>query len=300
MTRSRILLRMGTALAGSCLAAAAHATVLISYPDFSSTAGLTLVGSAAPTGGPLNQLQITPAEFSQAGAAYSTSAVTLGPSDTFSTTFQFQFTQAGGVVGSPADGITFVLAASPNGLGSAGGALGYGGVGNSVAIEFDTYDNTPGVNDGNSSNHVAILKNGDVGPSGDSDLINLYGVPVCNFGPSTPNTAPGCMSNGDVWTATIGYNGSDLSVTVQDASNPIFTVYGSLPIDIASLIGTTNAYVGFTGGTGSGFEQQNILNWRLANDTSLGPPASVPEPGILSLLGVSLAGIGLARKRTAR
>jgi Legume lectin domain/PEP-CTERM motif len=285
------LFTAGTLLAWICLATTAQATVLFNFPDFSSSAGLTMVGNAALTGGPLNQLQITPAALSQAGAAYSTSAVTLGASDTFSTTFQFQFTNPGGTVGSPADGITFVLAASPNGLGSGGGALGYAGVPNSVAIEFDTYDNTPYVNDGYSSNHVAILTNGNVGPSSDSNLINPYGVSVCNFFSSNQYTAPGCMSNGNVWSATIGYNGADLSVTVQDGAGPAFTVYNSLPIDIASLIGTTSAYVGFTGGTGAGFEQQNILNWQLANDTSLGPPISVvPEPETYAML---LAGLGL-------
>ncbi len=275
-----------------CFSATAQAAVIINYPDFSSTAGLTLKGSAAQQG---NQLQVTPAAFSQAGAAYSTSAVTLGTNATFSTTFQFQFTRPGGVVGSPADGITFVIAASPTGLGSAGGSLGYGGVPNSFAIEFDSYDNTADVNDANSSNHIAILTNGNVNATSDQDLVKPYGVGVCNFNPANPNTAFGCMSNGDIWTATIGYNGSALSMTVRDGTGADFLVYQNLPFDIASIIGTNTAFVGFTGGTGAGFEQQNILNWQLANDTALGP--SVPEPCTLALVGLALAGFAASRRR---
>ncbi len=298
-SKYRALFTASTFLTWICLVTTAQATVLFNFTDFSSSAGLTMVGSAALTGGPSNQLQITPAAYGQAGAAYSTSAVTLGASNTFSTTFQFQFTNPGGFVGSPADGITFVLAASPTGLGSGGGAIGYGGVGNSVAIEFDTYNNTPYVNDGNSSNHVAILTNGYVGSSSDLNLINPYGVSVCDFMSPPYNTAAGCMSNGDVWTATIGYNGTALSVNVQDGASAAFIVYNSLPIDIASLIGTTSAYVGFTGGTGGGFEQQNILNWQFTNDTSLSPPNPAPEPATLALLGLGLASLSYMRRRKA-
>jgi hypothetical protein len=280
------------AAAAGVFALQSQAGVIIDYPNFSSTAGLTLVGSTTTTA---NQLEITPAAIGQSGAAYSTTAVPLGAGDIFSTTFQFQITNTGGI--DPADGITFVLAASPTGLGTGGGDIGYGGVGNSVAIEFDTFDN--GSDDGDSSNHVAIDEDGhieDGTAESDQDLVNVYGNSSCGFA-----GVSGCMSNGDIWSVTIGYDGTSLSVSVWDMSGKYaegapFTVYTAQPVNISSFLGTTNAFVGFTGGTGSGFEQQDILNWELANTATL-PPTGTPEPATLALVLAGIVGIAMAKRR---
>jgi hypothetical protein len=263
-----------------------QAATIINYPDFSSTAGLTLVGSTGTTG---NQLELTPGAGGQSGAAYSTTAVSLGASDTFSTTFQFQFTNTGGIA--PADGITFVLAANPTGLGVGGGGMGYQGVGNSVAIEFDTFNN--GSDDGGSSNHVAIDEDGhidDGSASADQDLVNVYGIGSCGFA-----AGAGCMSNGDIWTVTIGYDGTNLSLSIFDpAEGSAYTVYTAQALNIESFLGTTSAFVGFTAGTGSGFEQHDILDWQLANTATLG---GVPEPATIGLVFAGIAGIALAKRR---
>ena len=54
--------------------------------------------------------------------------------------------------------------------------MGYGTVPNSVAIEFNTFDNGPG--DGDSSNHVAVDTNGIIS---DLALSNLYNIQTCDF-----------------------------------------------------------------------------------------------------------------------
>ena len=217
--------------------------------------------------------------------------MTIGVSDTFSTTFDFRFTGTGGIA--PANGITFVLAADPSGLGVGAGGLGYAGVTNSFALEFDTFNNTEG-----SSNHVAI----DVGGVlGDHDLSEAYGQQFCDF--SNTNARPGCMSNGDLWSVTISYDGANLSASVWDKSGTFaegapYTVYSNFPANIAGFLGTNTAYVGFTASTSSGYENHDILNWQFSDSAQL--TSATPEPATLGLLFGGLAGFVLVKRRRGR
>jgi hypothetical protein len=286
--------RLAAAAAITCCAAPAFADSF-NYPDFSNTSGLTMAGStttAVTSDGTV--LRIIPAAGNQAGAAYSTSPVTLGSGATFSTQFQFRFTGTGGV--DPADGITFVVAASPGGLGVAGYGMGYEGVGNSIAIELDTYNNgIPGGSLGyfpaepNSSNHVALNVNGVLT---NSFATNVYGNGSCGFAsgtpPQNPNSAGGCISNGNLWTATITYDGSLLNVSLLDPSmGATFHALTDVPLDLSSILGTNTAYVGFTGSSGAGWENEDIVNWLFTNRSQLPP---VPEPATWAMM---LGGFGL-------
>ena len=285
-------LRRGSALTAIALSAmllggtAARASV-VTYNGFASTTGLTLVGNTTTTTtSDGTVLRLTAAAGGQSGAAYSTSAVALGANATFSTTFDFRFTSPSA---QPADGITFVLAASPTGLGGSGGGLGYQGVGNSVAVEFDTYNNGSG--DANSSNHVAIDTNGVLT---DTAAAFPYGLQSC------AGSGIGCMSNGDLWKVTIGYDGANLSVSLQDGTQPVDNLISNYAINIASYLGTNNAYVGFTGSTGGSYENQDITTWSFANTTQLAGPATVPEPSGLVVFAAGVVALGLtgaARRR---
>jgi hypothetical protein len=293
----------------------AHADVLFNYPNFSDPTGLTLVGNTAVVNGSV--LRIVPSAGNQAGAAYSTSPVTLGANDTFSSTFTFQFSNGGGV--DPADGITFVIAASPSGLGGNGEGLGYqGSSAASVAIEYDTYFNGPSNSEGTngasppnnndfdaasnpSSNHVAIDTGGNLT---NTNLTDVYGVSSCNavggYPAGTGYNVPGCMSNGDLWTSTVSYDGANLTVTLSDpAEGTTFTALNAVPLNIASLIGSNTAYVGITGGTGAGNQNEDILSLSLSNTAITTPVNPVHEPTSIAVIATGLAGLALLRRKRA-
>jgi hypothetical protein len=316
-------------VAAACwMVAPMQAAVTISYPNFSSITGLTLVGSTATATGYAGQtvLRLTPASRDQGGAAWSTSAISFySGAGTFSTYFQFQITTPGGM--NPADGIVFVLQTVANNVGGVGGTIGYGGtpygIPNSVGIEFDTFQNTWDPN----SNHVGIDIDG--GATGPSDTLTSVvtaspgGVTNCsNLG--TVVGTPNCMANGDLWSVWIDYNGTNLLVAVADnsATRPATNLI-TFPINLpcvlgggtVGVVGTTlscsggtpanSAFVGFTSGTGDGWENHDIVDWtytNIYNPINSNPAVPALSPWAMAVLGILMAAMAamLLRKRPGR
>jgi len=154
----------------------------------------------------------------------------------FTTTFTFQQTSA------VADGFTFAIQNSSPGVwavGGNGGSLGYGGIGSSVAVKFDLYNNA-----GEGSDSTGFYTDGAT-PT----------VPAVDMTSSGVN-----LHSGDIMRAVISYNGTTLTLTLTDTvTNATFTT--STAINIPSTVGANTAYVGFTGGTGGSTAIQNVLNW---------------------------------------
>jgi hypothetical protein len=248
----------------------------ISYPDFRSSAGLKLLGAAASLKTADGMvIRLTKADCCLAGGAFTANSIPFQiPADTFSTFFQFRITDPGGI--DPADGIVFVLRNSgSSALGGTGQSQGYDGIGQSIGIKFDTYRNDNEIND----NHVAVQTNGTFL---DEFTQTPYGVANCN----KPKGVTGCMSNGDLWSVWIDYDGTTIHVALADGSakRPADLVTASVSIP-AILNYAAGAYVGFTAGTGGGFENHDIVNWQFSstyNPTPVGveqtmPPASLSQ-----------------------
>ena len=218
----------------------------ISYPDFSDTTGLSLVGEATITAE--NVLRLTPQITTKSGGAwYSTPQVaTVG----FETTFQFQVTSLG------SDGFAFVLQdGGDTVLSGGGGSMGYDKLPNSLAIEFDTFSNFENPDPNN--NHVSIHTNG-TGPNGPSESFSL-GVVTPTFD----------INDGSPHTAKVRYDGvGTLSLYLEDMGTPALEV----SVDLSQLLDWDfgRAYVGFTAASGGSAQSQDILSWdyRVLADTT--------------------------------
>ncbi|KPK75981.1 MAG: hypothetical protein AMJ79_08845 [Phycisphaerae bacterium SM23_30] len=189
----------------------------INYGDFGSTAGLYLIGNATREG---DRLRLTPSLQDKAGAAwYAEKQEVLAG---FETIFQFQITDTGGsLYGSGGDGFAFVIQGDGGtALGGAGHNIGYGGreiaggITNSVAVEFDTWDNSgyPFYFPDGGNNHISVQSRG-----------TMPNDPNHDYSLGSTSTIPD-LSDGNVHTVKITYVPGTMRIYLDDLNTPVLTV----------------------------------------------------------------------------
>ena len=235
----------------------------VEFVDFSDLSNIQLGGDAArltPVADGRNILRLVDSErpFESGNALVQNPFDLFGPGNeplSFSTNFQFQITEPGGITdedGAGADGIAFVLTPNTN-LGGAGIGIGYQGLQNTVAIEFDTYNN--GAIDDNNGNHVGLALNGN------NNAVAQTAV--------TPR-----FNNGEVWNAWIEYDGVSqqievwASLSTERPDDPLL----SESVDIPAIVGADEFFIGFTSATGAAFGVHDILSWNFATGQFLEEP----------------------------
>src|SRR5690242_13887437 len=200
-------------------------------PNFGSgftSSGLTLNGGAVING---TRLRVTDGGTAEARSAFFSTAVNV---QSFITDFTFLLTTAN------ADGFSFTIQGNaPTALGLGGGGLGYQGIGNSVAVKFDLYSNA-----GEGNNSTGLYVDG-AAPT----------VPAINLSGGVN------LHSGHVMSAHIAYDGTTLTLIVTDTSTKA-SFRTRFSVNIPGTVGSTSAYVGFTGGTGGLTATQEVLTWR--------------------------------------
>jgi Legume lectin domain len=202
------------------------------YNNFATAKLIRFNGSAAKVttaDGPV--LELTPASANQAGSAFTSSHIALDPNDGFGTFFMFRLSRPGNT---PVGGLTFTIQnAGSASLGGSGSGLGDSGITNSLSVGFGA------------GNVVSVYTNG---------LLKVA------------NVNSNAFNDGNIWYAWVDYEGVSQDLEVRLSEIPVRPLAPALQvgINLSSILGGTNAFVGFTGATGAGWYQQDILAWKFA------------------------------------
>ena len=138
------------------------------------------------------------------------------------------------------DGIAFILQNDPSGTGAleqdsahnGGSGLGYSGISPSAAVEFNIYNgHTQGTN---------FATNGATGNYNSTSDVAFW--------------------NGDEIHVDLSYDGSVLTETLTDLANGA-TFTASYSVDLQQIVGTSTAYVGFSGASGGATATQTVSNF---------------------------------------
>jgi hypothetical protein len=217
----------------------------ISFPvGFAGTQGVVILNGSTDLDD--TRLQLTNGSLNEAGTAWYDQPVNI---QAFTTTFSFQLSNPAG------NGITFAIQGNnTSSVGSNGSGLGYQGIGKSIAVKFD---------------FTTLVGQG-------TDSTGLYTNGAAPTVPAIDLSATGInLASDDPMTVQLAYNGSILSMIITDGvTGAAYST--SWQVNIPSIVGGNTAYVGFTGGTGTGSSSQKILTWTYTTGSNALPVTTSP------------------------
>ena len=112
--------------------------------------------------------------------------------------------------------------------------------------------------------------------------------------------SPYVLDSGVPLTAWIDYNGATDLLEVRLSNNntrPVAALL-SYTVDLVTTLGVTDAFVGFTSGTGAAGADHDILAWQFNSTFNpINEIGDVPAPGALALLGLGMLGVGAFRRK---
>ncbi|EGG20777.1 hypothetical protein DFA_00642 [Cavenderia fasciculata] len=169
----------------------------------------------------------------------------------FTATFRFQVTPVNGASG---DGLAFVIQNAPNGNRtyhkSDGSSMGYAGIPNSVAIEFDTYEYGGDPN----NNHISIQTKG----KQPNDWRHQYSI-----GWGTPSTR---IDNGAIHESIITYDTKSHPQPTITVSMNGEIIINNLKYDLGSIgLDNGTAFIGFSAATGYSAQFHRVLSCEILN-----------------------------------
>jgi hypothetical protein len=210
-----------------------------------------VIGATAPATGN-TVARLTDGGGSEAGSVFTKTKV---PDTSFTTTFVLRDQPVSGA----ADSLSFVLQnVAPTALGGGGGAGGYQGINNSIAVKFDLYSG------GTHIPTTGLYLNG-ASPGEAPGVGNAITMTGINLG------------SGDPLQVTLTYNGTTLTELVRDTITGATFTYDWL-VNIAGTIGSNSAYAGFTAGTGGQTAIMDVQSWTYN---------SIPVPAVASLVATT-------------
>jgi hypothetical protein len=215
-----------------------------------------------------DRLRLTGNEGMQTGAAWLPEKQLV--QDGFEATFGWQINRATPRRG--ADGFALVIHNADGQpfphilLGEGRHGLGYQGIPNSVAVEFDTLQNSPadfglGTKGDPNDNHISVQSRGTELNNANTDFSLAF----------TTQTEPAIplFADGGVHTTKVAYKPGTLTIFLDDMTKPVLTV----PVDLGTKLRLDEgkAWVGLTAATGNRSQAHDILSFSFVG-TEEAPP----------------------------